>query len=85
VHDVVVVGLPDEIYGQRVVAAIVPEGPEGIDASELKAFTAAKLSAYKVPSSFVLVDSLPVNTTTGKISRRDVVSMLAGGAEPPKP
>lgn len=76
VTDVVVVGLPDETYGQRVVAAIVPRRSEGIDESELKAYTAAQLSSYKVPSSFVLVPELPVNATTGKVNRRDVASML---------
>jgi long-chain acyl-CoA synthetase len=76
ISDVAVVGIPDDIYGQRIVAAVVPQPGASLDTDELKAFTAARLSSYKVPSQFVTVDALPVNLTTGKISRRDVVSLL---------
>lgn len=80
VADVAVVGLPDEIYGQRVVAAIVARDGATVDVSDLRAFTAAKLSSYKVPSSFVFLEALPVNSTTGKVSRRDVVTLLTEGS-----
>lgn len=76
ISDVAVVGIPDDIYGQRVVAAVVPQPGASLDTDELKAFTAARLSSYKVPSQFVTLDALPLNLTTGKISRRDVVSLL---------
>ncbi|MDQ0664615.1 long-chain acyl-CoA synthetase [Arthrobacter ulcerisalmonis] len=81
VSEVAVVGVADDIYGQRVVAVIVPRGPVPVDASELKEFTAARLSSYKVPSEFITVQHLPVSTT-GKISRRDVAAMLTAKAEP---
>jgi acyl-CoA synthetase (AMP-forming)/AMP-acid ligase II len=45
VADVAVVGLPDEVYGQRVVAAIVPDGQ--LDEADLHAFAAAKLTSHK--------------------------------------
>jgi long-chain acyl-CoA synthetase len=76
VGEVAVVGLPDDIYGQRVVAAVVPRGPEPLDQAELKEFTAARLSSYKVPSQFIAVEALPVNPTTGKVSRRDVATLV---------
>ena len=73
--DVAVVGLPDEVYGQRVVAAIVSDGQ--LDEADLHACAAAKLTSYKVPSAHVMVDSLPVNSTTGKVNRREVAAMLS--------
>ncbi|MBT2514712.1 class I adenylate-forming enzyme family protein [Arthrobacter sp. ISL-30] len=76
VGEVAVVGIPDDIYGQRVVAAIVPNGTVPLDQDELKEFTAARLSSYKVPTQFITVDALPVNTTTGKVNRRDVAALL---------
>ncbi|MFE9445318.1 class I adenylate-forming enzyme family protein [Streptomyces sp. NPDC006602] len=72
-----VVGLPDEIYGQRVVAAVVPSAASGVDEAELRAYCKARLSSYKVPSAFVVVDALPVNATTGKLNRKDVAALLA--------
>ncbi|MFF1880090.1 class I adenylate-forming enzyme family protein [Pseudarthrobacter sp. NPDC058196] len=77
VAEAAVVGIPDDIYGQRVVAAIVPQGGAPLDHVELETFTAARLSSYKVPSQFITVDSLPVNLTTGKVSRRDVAALLS--------
>jgi long-chain acyl-CoA synthetase len=77
VADVAVVGVPDEVYGQRVVAAIVPDGE--IDEAELHAYAAQNLTAYKVPSAYVLLDSLPVNATTGKVSRREVAALVEAG------
>ncbi|MFC8511739.1 class I adenylate-forming enzyme family protein [Streptomyces sp. NPDC057257] len=77
VSQAAVVGLPDAIYGQRVVAAVVPSAPSGVDESELRAYCSANLSSYKVPSAFVVVDALPVNATTGKLNRRDVATLLS--------
>lgn len=81
INDVAVVGIPDDVYGQRVVAAVVPQPGTSVDTDELKAFTAARLSSYKVPSEFIAVEALPVNLTTGKVSRRDVVSLLTTEAK----
>lgn len=75
VLDIAVVGVPDEVYGERVVAAVVPDGD--LDVDHLRAFAKEQLSSFKVPSEFVIVDSLPVNATTGKTSRRDVAAMIA--------
>ena len=72
-----VVGMPDEIYGQRVVAAVVLAGTAVLDEQELRDYCAARLSSYKVPSDFVVVDALPVNATTGKVNRKEVVSLLS--------
>jgi long-chain acyl-CoA synthetase len=69
-----VVGLPDKIHGQRVVAAVVARAP--VDVSQLDAHVRQHLTAYKVPSEYVVLESLPVNSTTGKIDRRALASSL---------
>jgi long-chain acyl-CoA synthetase len=74
VVDVAIVGLPDEVYGQRVVAALVPGSP--IDVQNLDAHVRAQLTAYKVPSEYVVVDHLPVNSTTGKVNKRELADTL---------
>lgn len=75
VDDAAVVGMPDEVYGQRVVAAVVA-GP-GLDLAILREQVEARVTGYKVPGEFVVVDALPVNPTTGKTNRRAVVELLA--------
>ncbi|WP_367821339.1 MULTISPECIES: class I adenylate-forming enzyme family protein [unclassified Microbacterium] len=69
-----VVGLPDEIYGQRVVAAVT--GVSTLSLDSLKAFTTEHLSAYKVPEEFILMSELPVNDTTSKINRKALAEQL---------
>ena len=76
VAEVAVVGLPDEIHGQRVVAAVVPR--TSLDVAELDAHVRQHLTGYKVPGDYVVLDSLPVNATTGKIDRRALGSSLLG-------
>jgi long-chain acyl-CoA synthetase len=77
VADVAVVGVPDDIYGERVLAAVVPR--DTVDLDDLKAAVAANLTAYKVPSEYVVVESIPVNSTTGKVDRRSLVTVLLAG------
>ena len=74
VDDVAVVGLPDDVYGQRVVAAVV--GRRGLDLDALREQVAARLSAYKMPSELIAIEALPVNSTTGKTNRRALAELL---------
>lgn len=80
VAEVVVVGLPDEVYGERLAAAVVSHSGDAVPAEELDHLARGHLSAYKVPSTFVTVEDLPRNSTTGKIDRRGLVEQLTGRA-----
>ncbi|HEX2849023.1 MAG TPA: AMP-binding protein [Acidimicrobiales bacterium] len=61
VDDCLVVGVPDERFGQRVVAIAAPaDGDAGaIDPTEVIAHTKAHLAAYKVPKQVIVVASVP--------------------------
>ena len=67
-----VIGLPDELYGERVVAYVVPEeSTRRQDASfkeQLRTLCVATVSAYKCPAEFHLVEEIPLGPT-GKIQR----------------
>ena len=73
VQDVVVVGVPDAEWGQRVAAAILLKNPA--EAAELEAFCRQHLAGYKVPRRIRFVESLPM-TSSGKIIRPRVVEMF---------
>jgi fatty-acyl-CoA synthase len=67
--DAVVVGVPDDEFGQRLAAFIVRSGD--VDEADVRSFVAARLARHKVPRDVTFVDELPRNTT-GKLLRTEV-------------
>ena len=68
VAEVAVVGVPDEYYGERVVAFVVTHAQRACDVDELKRLAETQLASYKRPSAFYFLDELP-KTNTGKIQK----------------
>ena len=69
VDAVAVVGLPDERWGQKVVAFVEPAGA-GASAEALDAWCqASPLARFKRPRAYVFVDRLP-RSASGKLLRR---------------
>lgn len=72
VVEVAVVGVPDEHWGEAVKAYVVlRRGCQDVDAQTLHAHCEGSLARYKLPKSFVFVDSLPRNAA-GKILKREL-------------
>lgn len=70
VADVAVVGAPDDEWGERVVAHVVPADPaDPPSLDDLRAFARERLTAPKLPRALVLVDAVP-RSPGGKILRR---------------
>jgi acyl-CoA synthetase (AMP-forming)/AMP-acid ligase II len=63
VYDVLVVGLPDEKYGQTVAAVVQPREGQKVELEELRGFLRSHLSGYKLPRVLTLVDEIPRNPT----------------------
>ncbi|MGN6160226.1 MAG: acyl-CoA synthetase [Marmoricola sp.] len=63
VYDVLVVGLPDEKFGQAVTAVVQPREGATIELTELREFLRAHLSGYKLPRALTVVDEVPRNAT----------------------
>ncbi|HWJ81714.1 MAG TPA: AMP-binding protein [Nocardioides sp.] len=78
VREVVVVGVPDDAYGQRLAAYVVPTRPGAVDPDQVRAHVKAELAGYKVPRDVVLLDELPRNAS-GKVVARD---LPAAGSAP---
>jgi acyl-CoA synthetase (AMP-forming)/AMP-acid ligase II len=79
VRSATVVGLPDEHYGERVVAAVILKPGAELDASTLREFCAARMAGYKVPEAYIEVDALPINSRTEKVDRRALKAQLSKG------
>ena len=68
VLDAAVIGVPDELWGEVVVAYVQPEPGCVVDLDALHARCAASLSGYKRPTAIHVLDPLPRNAV-GKIAK----------------
>jgi acyl-CoA synthetase (AMP-forming)/AMP-acid ligase II len=69
VQDVCVVGVPDDEWGERVVAFVVPSVGAVPTVDDLRAHARARLSVAKLPREVRLVEVIP-RTASGKPLRR---------------
>jgi acyl-CoA synthetase (AMP-forming)/AMP-acid ligase II len=73
-------GCPHPTLGEEVCAAVVLHERNGASESALIKHCRESLAEYKCPTKIYLVESIPT-TATGKIRRRAVATVLAGGTE----
>jgi 3-oxocholest-4-en-26-oate---CoA ligase len=76
VTDASVVGVPDDTWGERVVA-VVATANQALTAEELRAAVRRRLAGYKVPRAVILLEALP-RTPTGKLELARVRAIAAG-------
>lgn len=69
VLEAIAVPVPDERYGNRIVATTVPCSGKQITAIELREFCDGLLPKYMVPEKVEVIDALP-RTSTGKTDRK---------------
>jgi acyl-CoA synthetase (AMP-forming)/AMP-acid ligase II len=76
IADAAVTGRPDEEWGERIVAVIVPRPDTALQADEVRGFVRARLRGSRVPDDVVFVAALPY-TPTGKLLRRELGAVVA--------
>jgi long-chain acyl-CoA synthetase len=64
-----VIGIPDEVRGEEVLAVVAPRPGAELDVDELMEFAAQHLSAFRVPRRVEIRSELPKNAT-GKILKQ---------------
>lgn len=74
INDCSVVGIPDEEWGELIVAVLVVNEP-GPDPTELKNWLREKLPGYKIPRQYKIVTELPRNAM-GKVTKNDLKKMF---------
>lgn len=81
VYDCLVVGLPDEKYGQTVAAVVQPREGMTVELGELRDFLRAHLSGYKLPRALTLVPEIPRNATgKAQYPRAKEMALASSGA-----
>jgi len=81
VSEAAVIGLPDEKWGERVVAVVVAKPGATLTSEELAAHCRAHLAGFKVPKQVILRDALPRNPS-GKVLKRVLRDQLTGKGHP---
>jgi len=79
VSDVQVIGVPDEQYGEEIMACIILKEGENMTENEIKEYILTHMAKHKVPKYVQFVDSFPMNVA-GKIlkykMREDAIKLL---------
>jgi fatty-acyl-CoA synthase len=71
IHMVSIVGVPDDISGEKVVAFIIPEENSNLTELEVKDFCIQNLAPYKIPRDIYFVNEFPM-TPTDKVLKREL-------------
>jgi len=83
VREVAVFGIPDRLWGESVVAVVVPDPSRHPTDDELVAICRGQLASYKKPRWIFYADELPRNPT-GKVLKRELArhyaSLIGAGA-----
>jgi long-chain acyl-CoA synthetase len=72
VAEAAVIGLPHEVLGEEVGAAVVVKPGADVTAGQLRDYVKAQVAAYKYPRAVWLTSELPKGPT-GKIVKREIV------------
>ena len=75
IEEVAVVGLPDDKWGERVAALVVPKKNGQLDPAGIIAFCRDRIAGYKIPRTIEFAAELPRNSM-GKVQKFKVADEL---------
>jgi acyl-CoA synthetase (AMP-forming)/AMP-acid ligase II len=78
IAEATVIGRPDPIWGEEVVALVVPVAGATLTVEEVQEFCSQRLADYKLPREVVFRADLP-KTLTGKVQKKLLKEELFGG------
>ena len=73
VLEVAVIGIPDEIYGEKVIAVVTAKPVSDLTQDEIIEFCRGKIGGYKIPKEIHVVESLP-KSALGKVLKTELRS-----------
>jgi fatty-acyl-CoA synthase len=68
IADVQVIGVPDQRYGEELMAWVIPREGASLDADAVREFCQGRIAHYKIPRYVKTVDAFPM-TVTGKVQK----------------
>src|SRR4029453_3833174 len=77
-HQCVTFGMPHDMLGEEVAAAIVLKEGAACDDRELRQFASVRLADFKVPKKILILKEIPVGAT-GKLQRIGLAQKLGLG------
>ena len=80
VAEAAVIGVPDQRYGEAVMAVIAAQPGVQLVPQDIIDFCRPRLGGYKIPRRFAFVDALP-RTATGKVLKRELRDPYWSGGE----
>lgn len=78
--DAAVIGIPDDKYGEAILAFVQTRDGGALDKDALIAFCRERLAGYKVPRAFEFIELVPRNAS-GKILKKDLREPYWAGVE----
>jgi acyl-CoA synthetase (AMP-forming)/AMP-acid ligase II len=79
IQDCAVIGLPDEKWGERVVAVVQPRVGRAVDIAAVSTFVKQRIGSVKTPKQIEVWDDLP-RSKVGKVLKSEIrARMLANG------
>ncbi|MGH3170615.1 MAG: long-chain fatty acid--CoA ligase [Trebonia sp.] len=79
VAEAAVIGVPDDKWGERPLAAVVPVADESVTPDELRDFLASKLPRWQLPERWAFVAQVP-KTSVGKFQKTRLRELYAAGS-----
>lgn len=72
IKETAVIGVPDDKWGESVIAYIVPNGVEAVEKDDIIALCQNHLASFKKPKEIIITEELP-KSSYGKILKRELV------------
>ncbi|THE12993.1 AMP-dependent synthetase [Bacillus timonensis] len=71
IHDVAIIGIDDEQFGQRLKAIVVPVKNASLTEEELREWLSTRVARFQLPKEISIVDYLPY-TPLGKLDKKQI-------------
>jgi long-chain acyl-CoA synthetase len=69
--EVSVIGIPDEKYGEEIMAFVVKNSEKELSEEDIITYSRSKMTKFKAPSRVKFMDALP-KTLTGKVEKKEL-------------